>query len=254
MTDAHELEPIKRKDGTEGLPARGYSWEPFLPDHVQNMLHGARSPRVIEAMAKVVKSEVTADAPWLLKPIFGDALERYCRAEGRARLLADHIFRVCDEEGARRVPIRLWESAVACDNAASRAANDLGLTPLSRARLASLTATTEATSEGLAQLAERGRAIRQRREASLQLVKDDDNEADDVPQELILRPLERRRRLRNLYLVRRCQLSFPLIPGSLSVWTRTATAAWFRSWRGNASTASYCRCLGASVPTGSCAR
>lgn len=82
---------------------------------------------------------------------FADALERYCRAEGCARLLTEHIFNLCDEGGADKVPVRLWESAVSSDHAASRAANDLGLTPLSRARLC-LDRHNQATTEGLGPL------------------------------------------------------------------------------------------------------
>ena len=79
----HELTPITRKDGSQSLPARGYSWEPFLPDHVKSIIHGAESERVIEAVARIVRSEVVEQANWLLEPIFGDALARYCRAEAR---------------------------------------------------------------------------------------------------------------------------------------------------------------------------
>jgi hypothetical protein len=168
MASEHELPPTQRKDGTDTLPARGYSWEPFLPDHVKSIVHGADSPRVIEAVAKIVRSEVVEQAPWLLEPIFGDALERYARSEARARLLADHIFRVADEEGAQKIPVRLWESAVACDNAASRAATDLGLTPLSRAKLALLTTSNERAAQGLEELSATGAAIRAKRTAALE--------------------------------------------------------------------------------------
>lgn len=175
----HELTPIIRKDGSEGLPARGYSWEPFLPEHVKSIIHGAKSERVVAAVAKVVKSEVVQDAPWLLEPIFGDSLERYCRAEARARLLADHMFRVADEDGAERIPVRLWESAVACDNAASRCAADLGLTPLSRAKLAALTTSTEVSAASLEKLAQSGAQIRQRRAAMIDAATDSDEDEQD---------------------------------------------------------------------------
>jgi hypothetical protein len=171
--EKYALAPTKRKDGTDTLPARGYSWEPFLPDHVKSMIHGGNSPRVIEAVARIVRSAVVEQAPWLLEPIFGDSLERYCRAEARARLLADHIFRVSDEQGPEKIPVRLWESAVACDNAASRCAADLGLTPLSRAKLAALTTSTEVSATQLAQLGETGKAIRAKRTAALEALEAD---------------------------------------------------------------------------------
>jgi hypothetical protein len=171
----HDLKPTTRKDGSPTFAARGYSWPPFEQGNTASLVHGADSPRVIEAVARIVRDDVVEQAPWIVEPIFADALQRYCRAEARARLLSDHMFKLADDEGPHKVPIRLWESAVACDNAASKAAADLGLTPLARARLASLAATTEATHEGLARLSERGRAIRLRREAELAAARADDD-------------------------------------------------------------------------------
>ncbi len=34
-----------------GLPARNYPWLPFAPEHVQSMVHGAHSERVVEAVS-----------------------------------------------------------------------------------------------------------------------------------------------------------------------------------------------------------
>lgn len=166
--DDHQLEPIIRKDGTQSLPARGYSWEPFVPGHVKSMVHGARSERVVEAVAKIVTSDVVAAAPWLIEPVFGDALERYARAEARSRLLTDHILRTAEEQGAEKIPVRLWESASAADNTAAKAAADLGLTPLARARLAALTTSTEVAAQSLDTLADRGAAVRRRRAAAIE--------------------------------------------------------------------------------------
>jgi len=175
MPEDHPTLATTRKDGSPTIAARGYSWPPFENGNTASLVHGADSPRVIEAVGRIVRDDVVEQAPWIVQPIFADALLRYCRAEARARLLSDHMFKLADDEGPDKVPIRLWESAVACDNAASKAAADLGLTPLARARLASLTATTEATHDALARLAETGRAIRQRREAELAAARDDDD-------------------------------------------------------------------------------
>jgi hypothetical protein len=174
------LTPTKRKDGTDTLPARGYSWEPFLPEHVKSMVHGGNSPRVVEAVARIVRSEVVEQAPWLLEPIIGDALERYCRAEARARLLTDHIFRVSDEQGPQALNPRIWESASAADHMAAKAASDLGLTPLSRAKLAALTTSTEVSAQQLEQLGATGKAIRAKRTAALELEADASDEPSDT--------------------------------------------------------------------------
>ncbi len=139
----------------------------FEEGNTLSLVHGANSPRVIEAVARIVRDDVVAQAPWIVEPIFSDALQRYCRAEARARLLSEHIFAVIEEKGAGKVAQRLWESAVASDNAASKAAAEMGLTPLARARLAALTTGTAAGQASLEALAERGRAIRERRLAEI---------------------------------------------------------------------------------------
>jgi hypothetical protein len=159
----HDLTPTVRKDGTPTLPARAYLWPPFEPGNMAHLTHGANSPRVVEAVARIVRDDVVAQAPWIVEPIFGDALARYCRAEARARLLSDHIFAVADEHGPAKVPQRLWESAVASDTAASKAAAELGVTPLARARLAALTATAETGAASLAALQTKGAEIVARR-------------------------------------------------------------------------------------------
>ncbi len=152
---------------------------PVGPGNTLSLKHGADSPRVIAVMAGIVRDEVVDLAPWVTKPIFEDALWLYCRAEGRARLINDYIFKVADEQGVHRIPIRLFEAAVACDGAASRAADRLGLTPLSRAKLSQITTNTEATAAGLQSLEEQGRLIREKREAEFRQAesKADDDEA-----------------------------------------------------------------------------
>jgi hypothetical protein len=155
-----------------GLPARGYSWPPFEDGNTAALVHGAQSPRVVDAVAVVLAEAVVAEAPWLKAEIFQPAIWRYARAEARARLLSNFILEVA-EEHSEKIGARLWESANGADNTANRMAESLGLTPLSRAHLAGIVTGTEATSAGITELAERGKAIRARRAAELQ--KDDDH-------------------------------------------------------------------------------
>jgi hypothetical protein len=168
---------MTRKDGSTGLAARGYKWEDFAPEHVKSMIHGAKSPRVVEAVARIVHSEVVEQAPWIVEPIFGDALARYCRAEARARLLSDHIFRVSDEQGAAKVPVSLWESASTADNTASKMAKELAITPLARAHLAALTTSAETGQASLAALQARGAEIARRRQAEIAAQAEQDESA-----------------------------------------------------------------------------
>jgi hypothetical protein len=160
-----------------GAPARGYSWPPFENGNTKSLVHGARSPRVVDAAATILAESVVSEAPWLDAEIFQAAVWRYARAEARARLLSNYILEVA-EDHPEQIGARLWESANGADNTASKMAESLGLTPLSRAKLAAIVASTEATSEGLTQLAERGHAIRERRDATLQAA---ENEAEDAP-------------------------------------------------------------------------
>jgi hypothetical protein len=160
--------------------------KPAEPGNFLALRHGADSPRIVAALARVVRDEVIAQAPWIIEAIFQDSLERYCRVQATARLLSDHVFKVCEEQGAEKIPVRLWESLVACQNAASRCAADLGLTPLSRAKLAALTTSTEVAAQGLQELSQTGAAIRAKRTAALALEADvseatySGSEADEV--------------------------------------------------------------------------
>jgi len=146
---------------------------PAEPGNLLALKHGADSPRIVAALARVVRDEVIAQAPWIVEAIFQDSLERYCRVQATARWSSDHVFKVCEEQGAEKIPVRLWESLVACQNAASRCAADLGLTPLSRAKLAALTTSTEVRAVQLEQLGETGKAIRAKRTATLEALEAD---------------------------------------------------------------------------------
>ena len=141
-----------------GAPARGYSWPAFEEGHTLSLVHGADSPRTIEARAAEVRERIFELAPWLQQDAFVPAVARYLRAEARELLIHEHIAKVAADKGAGAVPIRLWESATACANASMKASALLGLDPQSYARLRATTghaATTEAT---LADLKAQGQA------------------------------------------------------------------------------------------------
>ena len=159
-----------------GLPARGYSWPPFRSGNTKALVHGARSPRAIAARAEILTDAVVAEAPWLVAPIFQPAVERYARAEAIAQLTGEHILTLL-EETPEKVGARLLEASSGATNTANRMAESLGLTPLSRAKLAALVTSTEATSEGMAQLIDRGRLIREKRDA----MKAAEEELDEAP-------------------------------------------------------------------------
>jgi hypothetical protein len=51
------LEPVERKDGSKGLPARDYSWPPFEPTH------GAYSPTIVSDKAREIHLRISEVAP-----------------------------------------------------------------------------------------------------------------------------------------------------------------------------------------------
>ena len=127
-----------RRDGTpvsEPQPARGYSWEPFQPGNLKALRHGAHSERVVSARAEEIRSMLVETFPFLGQETFVEALERYCRAEARARLLNDYVMSVAEREGVEAVPRTLWQEASRAESNAMKAAQDCGLDPAGFARI-----------------------------------------------------------------------------------------------------------------------
>jgi hypothetical protein len=106
------------------------------------------------------------------------AVTRYLRAESRALLLHEHIEKLCAEKGAGAVASRVWEQVTACDRLAAQLGHDLGLSPRGRAEVRKATADAEVAGATVADLAEQGKLIRQRRAA---LLAQDGSGVSDVP-------------------------------------------------------------------------
>ncbi len=126
-----------------------------------SLVHGGDSPRTIEARAAEARTALLDICPWLDEPAYAPAVARFLRAEARALLLHGHIAATAREKGVGAVASRLWEQATAADRLAAQLGNVLGLDPLGRARLQSLTAGAEVAVASLASLAAEGRAIRE---------------------------------------------------------------------------------------------
>ena len=65
-----------------------------------------------------------------------EALERYTRAEARAKLLDEYISAKMEAEGVEAVRPYLWTEAARADSNAAKFAQDLGLDPAGRSRIA----------------------------------------------------------------------------------------------------------------------
>ncbi len=116
-------------------PGRGYSWAPFEPGHRVSVKHGAFSDAIVSAHAEEVRGALVELAPWVVESDRA-AVERYCRAEGRARILHDYCMKVSLDRGVESVPAYLWGEASRAEANAAKFGSDLGLDPAGRARLA----------------------------------------------------------------------------------------------------------------------
>jgi len=141
-------------------PARGYSWPPFQRGHTLSMVHGANHEPTIEARAAEVREHLFELAPWCATDVFVPAVARYLRAEARELLIHDYITGVAADKGVGAVPVRLWEMATACSNAAMKASALLGLDPQSYSRLRAVTGHAAVTEQTLADVEATGRAAR----------------------------------------------------------------------------------------------
>ena len=155
MTDS-PTEPLK-------LVRRGRrEAEPYEEGNLASLKHGGYSPRMIEQKALEVHAALTEYAPWLDRPEFAPTLVRYLEAASRERLIHDHIEKVCAEQGAGKVPVRLWESATSVARLAHKLADDLGLTPKGHATIAVLTGAAVQAGASIADLAAKGAELRER--------------------------------------------------------------------------------------------
>jgi hypothetical protein len=164
LLSARQAKPSVELTASESKGARGYSWEPFQSGNQVALTHGARSERAIAEKAAEVHAELTTVAPWLSEAHFAPAVVRYLRAASREQLLDAHIAKVSAERGAGAVTPGVWEQVTAAARLAAKLGQDLGLDPIGHARLKAVASGAEISALWLADLAQEGKEIRQRRE------------------------------------------------------------------------------------------
>jgi hypothetical protein len=148
-------------------PGHAPKWPDFEPGNVVALRHGAYSDQVIEQRAELVRHQLFDLAPWLAQdPTFVVAVARFVRVEARSQLLAEAIATKAEKSGILSVGARMLEAATSTDRLAAKLGDDLGLSPLGKARLKALTAAGEVGAATLADLAEQGRQARQRSQAA----------------------------------------------------------------------------------------
>lgn len=166
-SERRDLTPTTRRDGSPTLPRRGYSWPPFVNGNLAGARHGTRSKRLVDERAAEIHAGLLEVAPWISE-LDAEAVHRYCRAESRARMLDSYVTAKAAEGGVEAVLPYLWTEATRAEANAHRFAQDLGLDPTGRAKLAKdLGFAAHFGGESLADLAAEGRAVRERRQVEL---------------------------------------------------------------------------------------
>jgi hypothetical protein len=157
-----------------GGPARGYSWAPFEAGHRLSTKHGAYSSVAIGPRASEIADELRAELV-----IYTAADEPVVRllalTLARIERASEALDRVDEETSGEGLAAYASESAPALQrlredcrgwiNTARRLANDLGMTPTSRAKLG---LDLVRTGDALDRLAADGREARERAERRME--------------------------------------------------------------------------------------
>jgi hypothetical protein len=128
---------------TTGVPARGYSWEPFRQGHELSLKHGAWSDRHVQPVATAILQTVLDDpqCEYLNAPRFAAELEAWAVAEARCRLLETYIARLAegDDTGvgdlADEATRAAWGLLHRCETRAQSGRDRLGLSPAAAGKL-----------------------------------------------------------------------------------------------------------------------
>jgi hypothetical protein len=136
------------------------------------LTHGGYSETAITERAEPVTHHLFELAPWLAEdPTYVIPVARFVRVKARSQLLSEAIAAKAADGGILKVGARILEAATSAERLAAKLGDDLGLSPLNKARLKSETAAGQLGEEAIARLAETGRASLARRN-DLRVVED----------------------------------------------------------------------------------
>lgn len=123
-------------------PARGYSWDPFVPGNEVALKHGMYSPRRIEPLADgivqgilVMAGEPGSSVGYLADPSYRLALWSYGRVEARIQLGTEWLLDNAGDFTAAGEVRAVAEYVRRLEAQALKHRTELGLSPLSRARM-----------------------------------------------------------------------------------------------------------------------
>lgn len=149
-----------------GEPARGYSWSDFEPGNTAAEKHGAWSERRWRPLADQLIREALEHAPWLTRPAFRLAVAAWARAEAQASLVDAWL----DEHGLLTDDGTPRPANALADRLHGRAQalrGQLGLDPVSFARLLATFAGVPGGDDALDALRAEGRRLVEARSAAL---------------------------------------------------------------------------------------
>ena len=109
---------------------------PNQPQHAASVVtHGASSELLLSTVTEEIAEALIGDCPWVLD-LDIVAIEQYCRAEARVRMLTAWMEEIAAEKGMSKVPPYVWGEITRAETNAMRRADSLGLSPEGRMKIA----------------------------------------------------------------------------------------------------------------------
>jgi len=149
-------------------PGHAAKWPDFDADNEVALTHGAHSERRWRPLAEQLRAAILDDAPWLSRPAFAAALEAWSIVEAKSRLVDDWLDEhgLLDDDG---VPLAANGLA---DRLAARAITlrgQLGLDPVSFAKLLATFAGVPGGEDALEALKREGARLVEARSGALEV-------------------------------------------------------------------------------------
>ena len=137
---------VQRRDGSWGLPARHPRFS---------------AKRLVNDKPKAIFAELKAVCPWL-HDVDQAAVDRFIEAESRRRILSNRLRKMLSEGSyPEDIKATFWNALKDAEMNSYKLGQDLGLDPTGRQKLLKDAAWTKRlASEGVSQVADRGRQLR----------------------------------------------------------------------------------------------
>lgn len=107
----------------------------FAEGNLLGVRHGANTEKILSTRSADIAEALIGVWPWVLDCDVV-AIEQYCRAEARTRLLNDWAMEMAETKGILAVPPHVWSEISKAETNAGRFAEALGLNPMGRMKIA----------------------------------------------------------------------------------------------------------------------